>query len=78
MNDNQKTPWEWDRNEMGELYLDDIDKILLQEHRRFHDGWTLKETASASENSRPEQHEAPPELWSLFPPDDECACVGNK
>jgi hypothetical protein len=63
---------------MGELYLDDIDKILLQEHQRSHDGWIPKETAKASENPQSEQDELWLKLWSPFPPDDECACVGKK
>jgi hypothetical protein len=62
---------------MGELYLDDIDKILLQEHQRSHDGWVPKETAKASDDFRLEPDAPLLRLWSLFPP-DECACVGKK
>jgi hypothetical protein len=40
---------------MGELYLDNIDRVLLQEHRRYSDGSNLREAAKRIEGIPPER-----------------------
>lgn len=53
---------------MGELNLDNIDRALIQEYKRCHDGRRLKEEAKAIDNLQPGQ-KVPPHIlrFQLFP-----------
>jgi hypothetical protein len=55
---------------MGELYLDSIDRVLMQEYQRCHDGCYPEETAKAIENIKIGQKIPTHILWRLSPHND--------
>jgi hypothetical protein len=58
---------------MGELDLDKIDRALMQERKRGHDGCWLGKPEEAINGLPPKQEIGPHHLWFQPSSDDNCA-----